>query len=151
MKEQLQRTTGRPRWPHVAGIVIVLALLGLVLRRIADYPSIAEVYRPATLRIERVERREVRQGKRTVTLDFHRGTYPAYDMRFPSSFATRPGIHAVGDTVCVLYNPEQPANNLIYAPRSGAVHLPEGSNLQGVEIDYEEIVRLFDSIDVANR
>lgn len=142
---------GRLRWYHIAGIILALALLGFVVRLFSNHPSIAELYRPATARIERTERREVRRGKRTVVLDFYHATYPAYEMRFPTSFATDTGVYRTGDTVRVLYDPERPAMNLVYAPRSGAVHFPEGVDLQGVGIDYRDVVRLFDSIDRANR
>lgn len=142
---------GRLRWYHIAGIILALSLLGFILRLFSNHPSIAELYRPATARIERTERREVRQGKRTVVLDFYYATYPAYDMRFPTSFATDTGVYRTGDTVRVLYDPERPAMNLVYAPRSRAIHLPQGVDLQGVGIDYDEVVRLFDSIDRADR
>lgn len=138
------------RWYHAVGVFLALGLLGYILQLFNDHPSIAEVYRPAVARIERTERKRVQQGKRKVTLDFYYATYPAYDMRFPTSFATDTGIYRVEDTVWVLYNPEQPAMNLIYAPRSGAIHLPEGVNLQGVGIDYDAVSHLFDSLANAN-
>lgn len=126
---------------------LAFGLLSFFTILFSDHPSIAELYRPSIAHIERVERKEVRQGKTTVILDFYDATYPAYDMRFPTSFATDTGLYRLGDSVWILYNPEQPAMNLIYAPRSGAIHLPEGVNLQGVGINYDDVVRLFDSIE----
>lgn len=135
---------------HIVVIAVVIftgIVLSLVWNETRHYPSITRIYKPGTATIARVERRKVRKNKRTETLDFYDGTYAVEGKTYRTQFATKPGVYRTGETVRLLYNPQEPAAHLIYDRRSGAIHLVEGGSLQKVHIDYNDVVRLFDSID----
>ncbi len=135
---------------HIVVIAVVIftgITLSLIWNQAQHYPSIARIYTPGRATITRVERRKVRKNKRTETIDFYDGHYVVEGRTYRTQFATKPGVYRTGDTVRLLYNPQEPAAHLIYDRRSGAIHLVEGGSLQKVNIDYNDVVRLFDSID----
>ncbi|MGE3799417.1 MAG: hypothetical protein AB7H80_00190 [Candidatus Kapaibacterium sp.] len=131
----------------VVGIALLALITALSIVIGNDYPSVAEVYKPGKATIETVEQRDVRQNKRTEKLHFYSGSFRINGKTFSTSFATKSRLYEPGDTVRLLYDPTMPASHVVYDERSRVVHIAGGDVLQGVNIDFNDIVQLFDSLD----
>lgn len=118
----------------------------------ASYPKLSQAWKPTTGVITHLERVMIPEYKRPdrpadrLTITFTTTTTTA-----TARTTAGPNIWKAGDTVLMLFNPQRPAEaHIMYSDRESALLLCEYADLDSLNLDFDGVHHLFDSLRQRN-
>lgn len=135
-----------------AGILLLLGITLWLLAINATYPKLSQSWEPTkgiVLHLERVMIPEYKRPDRPadrLTIEFMANT-----KTFRAKTTSAPNIWKVGDTTLMLFNPKRPAEaHIMYSDRETALLLCEYADLDSLNLDFDGVQHLFDSLRNSN-
>ena len=135
-----------------AGVVLIVGLTIWSLAINATYPKLSVSWKPTKGVITHRERVMIPEYKRADRpADRISITFTTATTTVTARTTTGPDIWKVGDTVQMLFNPKRPAeSHIMYSDRESALLLCEYANLDSLQLDFDGVQHLFDSLRQSN-
>lgn len=135
-------------WWWIGGAALLIGLTVWSLAINATYPKLSQAWKPTKGIITRVTREMVPEYKRPdrpvdrLIIAFQSGSKGC-----TARTTTGPDIWKVGDTALILFHPQRPnESHIMYSDRESALLLCEDANLDSLQLDFDGVHHLFDSL-----